>query len=132
MQLDDLFILISVCFICMAIFFMIKAPRFADKLEAILFCILGFLNYGFLSAMYDIGEPKLPAIFLMAFLIFLWAMVFFIFREPRLMNKKQVILICLFGVVAYGSLFGVTHIAFKESIKGEITQDEFKTSKASK
>lgn len=112
-QLSNLLIAVSLLFLCMGIMFIFKKPRFLDKAEAILVCVLGFLMYSSLGSSYSFKEPILAIIFFEIAIIFLWAIIFFIFVKPQYIERWQAILVSLLGLCIYATLFSMACVVPK-------------------
>ena len=106
-RLSNLLFAVSLLFLCMSIVFVFKKPSFLDKAEAILLGILGFLIYSSLGSGDYLKEPILALIFFEITIIFLWAIIFFIFVKPQYIERWQAILVSLLGFCIYGVLFSM-------------------------
>ncbi|WP_123053152.1 hypothetical protein [Clostridium sp. JN-1] len=115
MELDYIFALISIIFFITMIVFYFKRPKFMNKLESMLVCLLGCLLYGFLcgdyyaSSKYRFESSALSAVFGMVGEIFLVALIYVSFSEIKCMEKWQAIVISLFGFLFYEALSGVCY-----------------------
>lgn len=74
---------------------------------------------------------ELDIIFFIAFLVFFIGLIISIFSKPQKIKKWEAILICLIGVIAYGSLFGAVcydeiHINTVEVTQKKLSKTENK------